>query len=200
MIDCTYNILDFETTGFSTDYDRVIEIGVIKIHDGRIINRFQEFVNPEMFIPSDITYLTGITNAMVNKAPKSAEVMPKLKSFLSDELIIAHNASFDSRFFHAELNRIGIYPENDFLCTLLLSRRIYQNLHSHTLEVLCNHLGFVNDDSHRALEDAEVTGQIFSALCEKIKMHSGKTELNYSYLSKLNKIPKKKVMHWLQIN
>jgi DNA polymerase-3 subunit epsilon len=193
-----YNILDFETTGLSAEYDRVIEIGVVKVQDHKVIDTFQEFVNPGMRIGSVITNLTGITNAMVKDADKSNIVMPRLNAFLGNELIIAHNASFDSRFYKAEMNRIGIYPSNDFLCSLLLARRMYQELSSHKLGVLCNHLGYVNEASHRALEDAEVTHKIFSEIYEKVKAESSQTNIDQDYLARLSKVPKKKVSSWLR--
>ena len=175
-MDITYNILDFETTGFSTDYDRVIEIGVVKIKNYKIIDTFQEFVNPGIRIAGAITSLTGITNDMVKDADRSSKVMPKLKSFVGDELIVAHNSSFYSRFYKAEMNRVQIYPKNDFLCSLLLARRIYQNLDSHKLGVLCHYLGITNKASHRALGDAEATHKVFNAICERIKISSGRNQ------------------------
>jgi DNA polymerase III subunit epsilon len=198
-MDITYNILDFETTGFSTDYDRVIEIGVVKIKNYKIIDTFQEFVNPGIRIASAITSLTGITNDMVKDADRSSKVMPKLKSFVGDELIVAHNSSFDSRFYKTEMNRIQIYPKNDFLCSLLLARRIYQNLDSHKLGVLCHYLGVTNKASHRALGDAEATFKVFNAICKKIKISSGRNQIDYKYLKKLSETPKKKVATLLQL-
>ena len=121
----TYNILDFETTGFSTDFDRIIEVGVVKVQNNLIVDSFQDFVNPGMRIAQVITNLTGITNAMVKDADKSTTVMPRLKAFVGDEIIVAHNASFDSRFFMAEMNRVNIFPKNDFLCSLLLERSFF---------------------------------------------------------------------------
>lgn len=198
-MDTTYNILDFETTGFSADYDRVIEVGVVKIKDNKIIGTFQEFVNPGMFISSAITTLTGITNEMVQKSERSSKVMPRLKSFVADELIVAHNASFDSRFYKAEMSRLKIYPKNDFLCSLLLARRIYQDLDSHKLGVLCQYLGFKNRATHRALGDAEATHQVFNAICEQVKASSGRSQVDYKYLTRLSKVPKKKVSSWLRV-
>ncbi len=194
----TYNILDFETTGLSADYDRVIEVGVVKIQNNQIIDTFQEFVNPSMKISSVITNLTGITNEMVKNAEKSYVVFPKLQSFVKKEIIVAHNASFDSRFFKAEMNRNNIYPENNFLCSLLLARRIFQELPSHKLSSLCGYLGFVNKASHRAFEDAEVTYKVFDAICERVKNHSNREILDYDFLANLSKIPKKKVNTWLK--
>ncbi|MDC0255618.1 3'-5' exonuclease [Bacteriovoracales bacterium] len=194
----TYNILDFETTGLSADYDRVIEVGVVKIKNDKIIDTFQEFVNPGRRIAGVITHLTGITNDMVRGADRASKVMPKLKSFVGDELVVAHNASFDSRFYTAEMNRAGIYPKNEFLCSLLLARRIYQDLDSHKLGVLCHYLGVRNKASHRALGDAEATHKVFKAICEKIKISSG-NQVDYNYLKKLSKTPKKDVASLLRL-
>ena len=198
-MDITYNILDFETTGFSADYDRVIEVGVVKVKNYKIIDTFQEFVNPGKRISSAITSLTGITNIMVKDADRSSKVMPRLRSFIGDELIVAHNASFDSRFYKAEMNRSRIYPKNEFLCSLLLARRIFQNLDSHKLGVLCNYLGFTNKASHRALGDAEATHKVFNAICEKIKVSGSRNQINYNFLKKLSEAPKKKVSSLLQV-
>lgn len=191
-----YNILDFETTGFSADHDRVIEVGVVKIKGNKIIDKFQSFINPGMRISSTITNLTGITNEMVRSAHKSSKVMPELKEFVGNEFIVAHNASFDSRFFYAEMKRARLKPTNEFLCSLLLSRRIYQELNSHKLENLCNHIGVINKASHRALEDAEVTFKVFNDICKKIKIYSSKEKLNFNYLTRLTKVPKNKVNQW----
>lgn len=194
----TYNLLDFETTGFSVDYDRIIEVGVVKVKNNKVIGVFQEFVNPEMHIGSVITGLTGITNSMVKDAKTSSHVMPRLKSFVSDEMIVAHNASFDSRFFKAEMNRAEIYPTNNFLCSLLLARRIFQNLDSHKLSALCNYLGFENKASHRALGDAEATYKVFDAICESIKANSGRDQIDYNYLAKITKTPKKDIAEFFR--
>lgn len=196
-MDITYNILDFETTGLSADYDRVIEVGVVKVKNCKVVDTFQEFINPGKRIASVITNLTGITNDMVKDADRSSRVMPRLKSFIGDELIVAHNASFDSRFYKAEMNRSRIYPKNEFLCSLLLARRIFQNLDSHKLGVLCNYLGFTNKASHRALGDAEATYKVFNAICERIKLQSGKNQVEYDFLKKLSKVPKKNIFSLL---
>lgn len=199
IMDITYNILDFETTGLSADYDRVIEVGVVKVKNYKIIDTFQEFVNPGMRIAGAITSLTGITNDMVKDADRNSKVMPRLKNFVGDELIVAHNAAFDSRFYKAEMNRVKIYPKNDFLCSLLLARRMYQNLNSHKLGTLCNYLGVTNKASHRALGDAEATHKVFSAICERVKTKSGRTQIDYEYLKKLSKVPKKNVASSLRV-
>ncbi len=197
-MDEQYNILDFETTGFSADFDRVIEVGVIKINNNEIVDTFQTLVNPGLRISSTITNLTGITNEMVKDAPKNSLVMPKLQAFVGEELIVAHNASFDERFFKTEMKRSGLKVKNQFLCSLLLARRIYQSLDSHKLEVICRHLGLINVASHRAIGDAEVTHKVLNDICDQIKRHSWKNQISPQYLAKLSKIPKKNVQSWLR--
>jgi DNA polymerase-3 subunit epsilon len=193
-----YNILDFETTGFSADFDRVIEVGVVKVKNNKITDTFQAFINPGVRISSTITNLTGITNEMVRDAERAPAVMRKLKKFVGEEVIVAHNASFDSRFFYAEMQRAGFEPTNKFLCSLLLSRRIFQELDSHKLGALCNYLGYVNKASHRAFEDAEVTYKVFGSICDKVRKLSHKEVLSSEFLTRLSKVPKKKVVQWLQ--
>ena len=136
-----YNILDFETTGLSADYDRVIEIGVIKVKKNKIIDTFEALINPGVRISSTITSITGITNNMLRDQPDHKQIIPKLKHFVGNEPIVAHNASFDARFFRAELQRQGLNASNEFLCSLLLSRRIFQGISSHKLSNLCSYLG-----------------------------------------------------------
>lgn len=192
-----YNILDFETTGFSPNYDRVIEVGVVKVRDNKIVDTFQSLINPGVHIPSAITSLTGITNEMVKSAPRGPAVMTKLKEFVGEELIVAHNAAFDARFFQAEMNRLRLKSSNNFLCSLLLARRIYQDLQTHRLDFLCRHLGFVNSAAHRALQDVEVTFKVLNDICHRVKVISGRENINSDYLAKLSKVPKSKVQSWL---
>ncbi|MCB1804210.1 MAG: 3'-5' exonuclease, partial [Candidatus Competibacteraceae bacterium] len=101
-------ILDFETTGMSPDYgDRITEVGVAVVADGKIINTFQSLANAGVRIPSFIEQLTGISNAMIRRAPPVAEVMAALAEFVGKMPLVAHNASFDRKFLDAELARIG---------------------------------------------------------------------------------------------
>ncbi len=192
-----YCILDFETTGLSHLSDRVIEIGAVKVREGKIVDQFESFINPRRPLPAIITSLTGITNQMVRSAPLAEEVFPKLKIFVEADHIIAHNAAFDSGFFVSEMNRLAHRPQNNFLCTLMLARRIYPELKSHKLEVLCSHLHLHNDRAHRALSDVKVTLQVFQAICNQIKEKSQLPSLRFEHLSLLSKISKTEVPNFL---
>lgn len=192
-----YCILDFETTGLSPMNDRVIEIGVVKIAQGKMVDQFESFINPRRLLPPIITSLTGITNQMVRTAPFAEEIFPKLKTFVGNDPIVAHNASFDSGFFVSEMNRVALRPENHFLCTLMLARRMFPELKSHKLEVLCTHLNLRNDRAHRALSDVKVTFQVFQEICNQVKEKGQIQSLSFDHLFGLAKVSKNEVPHFL---
>ena len=125
-------ILDFETTGLSPDNgDRAIEIGAVRIENGEITDRFQELMNPGRRISSFIEDYTGITNNMLRTASSCSDVMARFAQFIGDDNLVAHNASFDKRFLDAEFARLKLNYTGKFACSLLLSRRIYQDAPNH---------------------------------------------------------------------
>ena len=118
-------VLDFETTGLSPlQGDRATEVAAVILKDGQVIDRYQSLMNTGVRIPSFIEALTGITNEMVREAPPAAEVMRAVSDFVGDYPLVAHNASFDCKFWDAELARIQRSRRQEFVCSLLLSRRI----------------------------------------------------------------------------
>lgn len=158
-----YAVLDFETTGMSPDTGaRPTEIGLVLIEHGHIIDRFSSLMNPQRRIPYDITRLTGITNAMVATAPSVAEVMHQAQAFAKNAWLVAHNASFDQKFWHAESRAAGLPANQNFICSLLLSRRIFPAAPSHSLGKLVDYLRLpALVGAHRALADAEATAHLF---------------------------------------
>ena len=194
----TYNILDFETTGLSPSLERVIEVGAVKVEGGIVKAHFESLINPGRIIPYQITQITGITTAMVRTAPLAKDVFPSLLSFLGDDPIIAHNASFDSRFFLAEAARVGGSPKNSFLCTLMLARRLYPSLSSHSLENLCRHLSIERMNANRALSDVLMTHKLFVHICAEVKIKSSSEALNLDKLLALSQTPKAKVSEFLK--
>lgn len=117
-------ILDFETTGLSPMYARVIEVGAVIIRGSEIVDSLSQLMHPGHSIPYFITDITGITNQMVKGMPAPERFMPKLKKFIDDRPILAHNASFDQKFLMSEMENIGKHIDNEFLCTLKLARRL----------------------------------------------------------------------------
>lgn len=166
----TIIVIDFETTGLRPGFDRVIEAAAVAIEDGRITRSFQSLANPGMRIPSFIENFTGISNAMVAGAPPTREVMAGLADFLGDHRLAAHNASFDRGFLTAGLQPLRRRVRQDFLCTLLLSRRIERGLPSYKLEQVARHLAVeVPTQTHRALADAQMAAQVLLALAGRLR-------------------------------
>lgn len=130
-------VIDFETTGLSpAQGDRATEIAAVILEEGRVVDRYQSLMNAGIRIPSFIESLTGITNAMIRSAPSAAQVMNEVASFVGDIPLVAHNGSFDSRFWDAELALINQRRHQEFACSLLLARRILPQAPSHKLGIL----------------------------------------------------------------
>ena len=151
-------VIDFETTGLSPGLgDRATEVAAVIIKDNKIINSFQSLMNAGVAIPTYIQQLTGISNAMLRKAPPCRHVMRELADFIGDIPLVAHNASFDTRFLDAEWSRIHHKRRQPFACSMLLSRRIYPHFPDHKLGTLVRHLKLpTTGEYHRALADAEM--------------------------------------------
>jgi DNA polymerase-3 subunit epsilon len=130
-------VLDFETTALSSDMgDRPTEIAIALVENGRIVDRFQSLMNPGRRIPAFVIQLTGITNEMVAAAPAVEHVMHEAACFVAALPVVAHNASFDRKFWAAELRRLALDAGAPFACTMLLARRLYPECPSHTLGAL----------------------------------------------------------------
>jgi len=191
----TVIILDFETTGLSPDMgDRAIEIGAVCIENGEIKDHFQALMNPGRRIDSFIEGYTGITNEMLADAPPCEEVMLEFSDFMGDYNLVAHNASFDKRFLDAELARISRQYSGKFACSMLISRRIYQDAPDHKLGTLIKHANIPTDGVfHRALYDSQMTTKLWMAMLGNIKQHYDIHDIPFNLLQKLAKTPKKNV-------
>lgn len=185
-------VLDFETTGLSPQYgDRTIEIGAVLLEHGEIVDRFQRLMNPGFRISSFIESYTGITNEMLKREPRCEEVMAEFATFLSGRNIVAHNASFDRRFLDAELKRVDKMFEGECCCSLLVSRRIYQDAPNHKLQTLVSHAGIPETGTfHRALADAEMTAHLWMSMLKRIRQQYGIQELFLDELGELSKLGK----------
>jgi len=185
-------VLDFETTGLSPHYgDRAIEIGAVLLEKGVIVDRFQRLMNPGFRISPFIESYTGITNEMLKTEPPCEEVMAGFSDFIAGHNIVAHNASFDRRFLDFELKRARRAYDGECCCSLLLSRRIYQDAPNHKLKTLVIHAGVPQTGQfHRALADAEMTAHLWLSMIERIRQHYGVPEIFFDQLTELSKIDK----------
>ena len=159
-------VIDFETTGISPGQGaRATEVAIVLLDNGQVVDRFQSLMKTGAWIPPFITQLTGITNAMVNAAPAAAEVMAQAARFVGNAPMVAHNASFDSKFWQAELALAGVPAPQPFACTVLLSRRLYPQAPSHKLGVLVDYHGLPRTgQAHRALADAEMAAALLARM------------------------------------
>lgn len=192
----TYAVIDFETTGLSPRFDRIIEVGVVLVRNHEIVDTFCELMDPGFRIPSYITELTGISTAMVKGKPAPEKVMPQLRELIGDYPCVAHNASFDRGFFEAEMSRAGISCQPSFLCSMLLARRLVQDSGSHKLGTLVQHLGLAKPDgmrAHRALADCLMTVELWKHLIQHINSRMPGYEPDVNFIAQLSRTPKANV-------
>jgi DNA polymerase III epsilon subunit family exonuclease len=171
-----YVVVDLEATGAKMPPNRVIELGAYRIRQGRIVDNFLTLVNPEIPIPRFVMALTGITNEMVKTAPVFADVAPRWLDFVSDAVLIAHNAPFDTSFLNHEISRVypGHRMVNAHLCTVKLSRRVFPGLTNYRLDTIADHFSIPIIQRHRAGSDALATAEVFLHLLSRLGEHGVK--------------------------
>jgi len=161
-----YTVVDLETTGLSRYAHKITELAAARVEDGEVADTFSTLVNPEVHIPSFITRLTGIDDRMVRDAPTVAEALPGYLRFLSDDRVVAHNATFDTGFLSQNAMRIKRPFANGHLCTRRLANRLVPDLPSKRLAALCEHFRVNNQQAHRAMSDVLATHEVFLKLQE----------------------------------
>ncbi len=159
-LDGEYVAFDLETTGLSSRNDRIIEIGAVRMRQGKELDRFQTFVDPQRPLDKKITELTGITDAMLRGAPKIEQVLPQFLDFVGDRVIVAHNADFDTGFVRAACIQQGREYSLTAVDTLVLARNLMPQLSKHKLDVVANALSLPEFNHHRAADDAAICGMI----------------------------------------
>ena len=185
-------VIDFETTGLSPDQgDRATEIAAVLLKDGKVIDRHQSLMNAGVRIPAFITELTGITDAMVRNAPPAVDVMRDVSDFVGDYPLVAHNASFDSRFWDAELNRVHRKRRQEFACSMLVARRLFPQAPNHKLGVLVEYANLpVTGRYHRALADAEMAASLLIHMEEELRRRYQLHDVPHELLRKIQKAQK----------
>lgn len=174
-IDTTYCVLDLETTGFSPVTEKITEIGVMKIKDGKVIDKFSTFVNPEKPIPASVIEVTNITDDMVASAETIDKVFPKLLDFIEGSVLVAHNASFDVGFLKHNAKVLGHDFNFTYVDTLTLAQELFPDFKTYKLGRIAKHLGFKVEVAHRALDDVDTTVKVFNVMLEKLKERGAKT-------------------------
>lgn len=162
-----YTVVDLETTGGRADWDRITEIGAVKMKGGEILERFQCLVNPGRSIPKFIQDLTGITNEMVHEAPRFAEVAESFQAFSQGTIFVAHNVNFDYKFLQKEFDRLGERFVRPYMCTKAGMRKYYPKLESYSLKELTKKFDIPLVNHHRALSDAEAAAGLLLLINQK---------------------------------
>ncbi|MEM6395546.1 MAG: exonuclease domain-containing protein [Bacteroidota bacterium] len=155
-----YAIVDVETTGGRATRHRLTEIGIVLFDGEKVVDRFESLINPQTYIPAGITELTGITQEMVEDAPKFHEIAKRIVEMTQGAVFVAHNVSFDYEFLRNEFKRLGYTFSRRKLCTVRLCRKTFPGLRSYSLGNLIKHFGLEVNARHRALADAEATTEL----------------------------------------
>lgn len=183
-------VLDFETTGLSPDNgDRITEVAALRVAGGQIVDKYVSLVNCGVRIPPFITSLTGISQAMVDRAPPCTEVVPALVDFIGADPLACHNASFDEKFLLAESAGKGLAPSHSALiCSLKLSRRVFPGMASYKLGNLASNFRLRwQGDAHRAEADAQVTVQLLNHIAAHLGERYGLPAVAPELLVAVNK-------------
>lgn len=193
-------VIDFETTGMSPGQGaRATEVGIVLVENGQVVDRFQSLMNTGVYIPGFITQLTGITNAMVDAAPAAAQVMADAARFVNGAPMVAHNASFDSKFWQAELALAGVAAPHVFACTVLLSRRLYPQAPSHKLGTLVDYHHLPRTGrAHRALADAEMAAALLGQIQHDLRQRWGVEQPDHALLVGLQRCGKQGVARFIE--
>ena len=188
-------VIDFETTGISPSSScRATEIAVVIMEQGVIVERYQSLMNAGVRIPSFIESLTGISNSMLRTAPPAERVMNEVAEFVGLTPLVAHNASFDQKFWDFELSRIKRNREQSFACSMLLARRLMPGAPNHKLGTLTSWAGLPHTGkAHRAMADAEMAANLTAHLSHELRKTHGIAGVSHQLLCTLQKVPAKKM-------
>lgn len=176
--DGTFICFDIETTGLSAARDKITEIGAVKVENGVITDTFSTFANPEMPIPQKITQLTGITDDMVKDAPSQSEAVGAFLEFAGDNVLVAHNAPFDTSFIAKACEDMGRKYNYTSIDTVAISRAILTDIKNCKLDTVAKFLRLGDFNHHRATDDAEMLARIFINLCQRLTDDYGITKTN----------------------
>lgn len=169
-----YVAFDLETTGLNVETDCIIEIGALKVVNGKVIDRFMEFVKPEVSISPMITNITGITNDMVSHARDTKDIIRDFVTFCSDSILVGHNIMFDYKFMKKYTLMQQLPFEKTGIDTLKIARKMLKGLESRSLERLCAYYQIVNQSAHRAYHDALATAKLYHMLAHDFEQKEPK--------------------------
>jgi DNA polymerase-3 subunit epsilon len=201
MLTSSLIVLDFETTGMSPGQgDRVTEVAALRVEKGVIVDEFVSLINCDVEISPFISHLTGITQSMIDRAPKVDEVFPRLLDFIGDRSVLAHNSSFDEKFLKAEAAYLGLKNHHEhMICSVKLTRRLFPKLPSYALGNLAKQFDLkFQGQAHRAKADAQVTVQLLNRCIKQLQNDYGAKQFEAQLLHEINQQTAAKVPAFLK--
>ena len=165
-----YCVFDMETTGVSPESDRVVEISVVKVKNGKIIHEFGTLVNPGMPIPDNASRINGITDDMVADSPFFEHVLEEFMDFVGNMVLVGHNIhAFDMKFLYRDAYRNwGKTIGNDYVDTLRIARAYLPDLEHHRLVDLAEYYEIPSDVAHTALNDCRMNQLVYERLAKEL--------------------------------
>lgn len=191
-----FTIIDIETTGYSTNFDEILEVGAIKYQNNKKIEEFSSLINTKIY-DNDIIEKTGITNEMLSTAPKKKEVLEKFYRFIGNDILVGYNVNFDINFLYDNIEEdLNVYLQNDFVDIMRIAKKYLKQLEHHRLKDVIEFYNIDIKSLHRSLNDCEACKQCLDSLkqdiqnnttLEELFKHSTNKNSSYSHLSKLLK-------------
>jgi len=188
-------VIDFETTGMTPAQGaRATEVAIVLMEGEQVVDRFDSLMRTGVPIPPFIEQLTGISNAMLATAPPAEAVMREAARFVGSAPMVAHNATFDSKFWQSELQHAGLAAPQPFACTVLLSRRVFPDAPSHSLGRITDHLGLPHTGrAHRALADAEMAAALLVRMQRELCQRFGVPWPDHALLMQLQRCARQSI-------
>ncbi len=155
-----YCVLDLETTGLSVEYCEIIEIGILKIRQNKIVDQYQQLIKPKDEVDDFITELTGITNEMLENQPSILDVKIDVLNFIGDDLVVGQNTSFDKNFIESKFN---VTLSNEYIDTIQFSRKLFPEMKHHRLKDMVKKFGLSNN-MHRSISDCISTKELYDII------------------------------------
>jgi DNA polymerase III subunit epsilon len=160
--------VDIETTGARSSFDRIIEIGILRMEGDQIVRTYNQLINPQAYLSPDITRLTGITSNMLENAPTFRQCKDDILELLQDCVFVAHNVRFDYGFLRNELQRTGVTFSSKHFCTVRLSRLLFPHLTHHNLDSVMQYHNIACANRHRAFDDAKVLHSFYTKIQKEL--------------------------------
>ncbi len=159
-----YIAVDLEMTGLNAKRDKILEIGAVKVTDGKVTGTFSHLVNPKVPVSETVTELTGISNDMAAEGRPLDDVVGEFLDFAGEHIWVGHNVIFDYSFIKQWAVNHGIPLEKEAVDTLKIARKCLPGAEKKTLDYLCEYYGISREKEHRALDDAAATGKLYEIL------------------------------------